>query len=401
MDGRRAFQVLALCAASTSGCVHGAVVPFAERAPAEAAAIEALRASRFDDAEKEAGRLIEQHPNYAEARAVRATCRWQRAVLELYNDGRTIAVAAAIGGVNAHYLAVTIEAVERRLAEVEADLEVAAKSPDFALELCPACWEADWNQDGRIEDEDRRLLEVELDADMQPLPSGDPRRRPTFRFDVADLDWARAMVAFVRATLQLMGGYDWTPVGGRWRRGADHDRLVIKVSDRARTARAKALFAEGLELAERARREILAETDDDREWLPNPRQRSHPLPLPVDDALFETWRIVLSDLGRLLRSEEGLALSSLALLGEKKLPADLPGFLDLGRFLGDPSDIVFDPAALEGTDSKRVLVGLFGRAYVESMRPSELPGRLERMKSEVDAGKESLARKLRYLFWLN
>ena len=37
----------------------------------------------------------------------------------------------------------------------------------------------------------------------------------------------------------------------------------------------------------------LAETDDDREWVPNPKQQSHPMPLPVDaariGALERTW----------------------------------------------------------------------------------------------------------------
>ena len=37
----------------------------------------------------------------------------------------------------------------------------------------------------------------------------------------------------------------------------------------------------------------------------------------------------------------------------------------------------------------------------ENMRMSPLLGRLERMKQEVDRGKESFERKLRYFLWVN
>jgi hypothetical protein len=35
------------------------------------------------------------------------------------------------------------------------------------------------------------------------------------------------------------------------------------------------------------------------------------------------------------------------------------------------------------------------------MKASPLPGRLRRMKSEIDRREEPLERKLRYLFWIN
>ena len=44
---------------------------------------------------------------------------------------------------------------------------------------------------------------------------------------------------------------------------------------------------------------------------------------------------------------------------------------------------------------------IFGDKYVEDMTPTPLIKRLNRMKSEIDRGEESLERKLRYLLWLN
>jgi hypothetical protein len=54
-----------------------------------------------------------------------------------------------------------------------------------------------------------------------------------------------------------------------------------------------------------------------------------------------------------------------------------------------------------GSDPGAMLSAVLGDHYVASMRPSPLPGRLARMKREIDRHEEGLERKLRFLFWLN
>ncbi len=77
----------------------------------------------------------------------------------------------------------------------------------------------------------------------------------------------------------------------------------------------------------------------------------------------------------------------------------------IGRMLSHPKDIVLYPDKLRGLDRDGDVEGLLHEAlgdyYVPHMSPSPLIGRLERMKSEVDRGEESMERKLRYLLWLN
>ena len=54
------------------------------------------------------------------------------------------------------------------LAELEAidrDLAVAEADPDFALELCLACWEHDWNFNGRIDERDKNDICRDLQID--------------------------------------------------------------------------------------------------------------------------------------------------------------------------------------------------------------------------------------------
>jgi len=104
-----------------------------------------------------------------------------------------------------------------RLEAVDRDLAVVAGDREFSLELCLACWERDWNRNGRIDEADRKLFELEFDGKGGELAEGDPRRRPTFRFDTGDAEWARAMIAFQRAAGELVLAYQWSDRADRSR----------------------------------------------------------------------------------------------------------------------------------------------------------------------------------------
>jgi len=125
----------------------------------------------------------------------------------------------------------------------------------------------------------------------------------------------------------------------------------------------------------------------------------------VDQALYDTWEAVVSDLRRLVRGEEGLAAADLVKLGGEG-PHHVPkGYVDVGGMLSHPHDIVLTSRDIEALDESRdpdaMMSAVLGDHYVSSMRPSPLPGRLARMKSEIERREEGFERKLRYLFWLN
>jgi hypothetical protein len=52
-------------------------------------------------------------------------------------------------------------------------------------------------------------------------------------------------------------------------------------------------------------------------------------------------------------------------------------------------------------DVDGMLASVLGDCYRKSMKPSPLPGRVQRMKAEVDRREETIERKLRYLLWIN
>jgi hypothetical protein len=391
---------LAICA-----CSHPPALDPQQRKQDSAAAIVALQGSRFEDAGREASAVLARDAHNSQAAAVRAITSYQAAAHKLVSELSAIIDRGEYMKVLDHEQG---RAVWRDFATaldaVDKDLAVVAEDQSFSLELCLACWEHDWNRNGQIDDRDRKLFEVEFDGKGGELPEGDPRRRPTYRFDVGDAEWARAMVSFQRAFVEIVLAYRWNELDKLFsRRGSDAKRLVIHLGDADGVRRARKLILAGLEFSDRARAAYLAETDDDREWLPNPRQKNHPMPLEMDAQIYETWAKVTGDLRRMIESQEGLSIKEIAALLDKKLGLIAPdAYIDIGRMLGEPMDIVIGGGDEETTANlERVLRDLLGHGYQTSMKRSPLVGRLRLMMDEVDHGQDTFERKLRYLLWVN
>jgi hypothetical protein len=408
---RHAAPIASVLLAALIGCGGGsspaAATSTADQRSAAAPAVDALRAGRFADARTQADRVLAADGRSSVAAAVRALGRYEAAVDRLLVAFEGIERELGGPAFDDSRLRASFREAEQALAVVDRDLAVAAADPDFSLELCPACWERDWNRSGEIDDRDRRLFQVERSADGSDMPPDDPRRTPTFRLDVGDVHWARAMVSYQRAGLDLLAAYRWNDVARMAPMIFGQPGVVrFPLVDRARVGQARERILEGIDHAERARVAYLDERDDDREWVPSPRQSSHGLPLPVDAALYDTWAGVNADLRRLVRGEEGLDLGEVVRALEPRWQTFRAGYLDVGRMFAEPRDIVIDlpalqelgegPAALEA--SFRVFFGVY---YATAMKPSPLVARLARMRAEIDRGDETLERKLRYLLWLN
>ncbi len=393
-----ALLVLAACGSTTSAPVH-----LEPPAPEGAAAADALRGSKFSDAARIASRVLEAHPHDSRSAAVRAIANYHAAGSELFWTLRDVIDKAD------HVTAFDHEegrkawrAFGERLSSIDADLAVVAADPQFSLELCLACWEYDWNHNGRIDERDRKLFELEYDGDHGVLPDGDPRRRPTFRFDVGDAEWGRAMIAFQRAFVELVLAYQWSDLDKLLYRG-DY-AITLRVFSKPGVSRARDFILAGLAHSAKSRELYLAETDDDREWLPNPNQKNHPMPLPVDAELYETWANVITDARALLESKQGLSIREIASIVEPRAVMLVPdAYIDVGAMLRDPADITIDLKKASPTPEgiETVLRQVLGHGYATKMAPSPLVGRLSRVMKEVDHGGSTLERKLRYLLWVN
>ncbi|HUQ03909.1 MAG TPA: hypothetical protein VM261_15535 [Kofleriaceae bacterium] len=375
-----------------------------QRGTDSAPAVTALQAGTFDAAAKEATAALALDPRNAQAAAVRAIAGYQQAGSEMVHElGRILEESDALHAIDHVAGRQAWQTFIDRLDAIDRDLAVVAADPGFSLELCLACWEHDWNHSGEIDDGDRRMFEIEYDGNGEELPEGDPRRRPTFRFDTGDAEWARAMLSFQRAGVELVLAYKWSELDQLFR--GEPERLVIRVNDAARVKRAREHILRGVDFADRCRAAYLAETDDDREWVPNPRQKSFAVPLAVDDQLYATWSAVTRDVRHLLRGDEGISMREVARLVDDDLERLVPdAYVDLGKMLAEPSDIVIEIRGVDGDNPKdveKVLRGLLGKGYATRMKPSPLVGRLNAMKQQLDRNEDTMERKLRYLFWLN
>lgn len=368
------------------------------------AALSTLRAGAFDEAGQEADLVLQKDRENPYGLLVRAITRFQKTMHQLYADGRTAVAGAMAGGFNHRFMRFSLNQAATDLALVETDLAQVSKHPELTLDLCLACWQRDWNHSGEIDRFDQRLFEIEQDSQGNKIDEGDPRRRPTFRFDHGDVYWARAFVGFQRAALQLLLAYKWTDIdkllGDR-----KPDAIVFKIDDPSKVHQAKQLLLAALDFSDQARLAYQEETDDEREWLPNPRQKNHPLPLPVDAELYQTWQGVIQDLRQLVQGETGLSVEQLAQLGDHQWDTPPRGYIDIGGMLDNPKDIVLRTREVEELERHQKiesgLGAIFGDYYVTNKKPTQLITRLGRMKSEIDAGEESVERKLRYLFWIN
>lgn len=131
------------------------------------------------------------------------------------------------------------------------------------------------------------------------------------------------------------------------------------------------------------------------------------MPLPVDQALYDTWGGVLDDMQKLINGDEGIAAADIAMLlkGEVDV-SNARGFVNIGAMLNRPKDIVILERDVQMLDKHPIdlgasLAAILGEYHVAGMKPSGLPKRLARMKGEIDARQEDIEHKLRYLFWLN
>jgi hypothetical protein len=365
-------------------------------------AVTALQRADFPAARDAADRALAAHGGNSIAAAVRALAGYQRAGSHLRDELEVLIRDYSVAGRFDHARGRKAwRDFSTALDKVDDDLAIAERDPAFALELCLACWVHDWNHTGDVDDSDRLLFQIEVDDKGEELPEGDPRRTPTFRFDAGDIAWARAMIAFQRAVSQLVQGYDWraldqiASLGDRGSKG-----MTIRVYDARKIQLAREFIRQGLAFSDKSRELYLAETDDDREWVPNPRQKDHPVPLEMDQAMYATWAAVTRDVRALVDGKEGLDLGEI--LGAR---SGAVGFIHVGKLFDDPQDLRIDPEKLDDDTRTSPVFALakqlLGRAIVDEMPRSPLVSRLLRMQRELDNDEDTFGRKLRYFLWIN
>jgi len=221
-----------------------------------------------------------------------------------------------------------LEGYLRRVSAVRVALErVKAGGPLFVIE--PGNWAVDFNGDGLVSPAERHFFRTpKRGVAMRPMDIAVDEAQllamyasPVILIDQSDVHWALAYCNFAEAAMNLVLAYD---LGG-----PGIDSLVLVDAERVRKVAYRRLL-EGVRQSVMLRASLLRETDDDLEWIANPRQSNTSFPLVMDETTFATWASLLDEVQRLLAGK--------TLLGGQVDTGGLRGIADLSLGICKPGE---------------------------------------------------------------
>jgi hypothetical protein len=371
--------------------------------PAGSDPVVILQRGDFYLANTRADEILSADSNDANALLVRAISQYiittRRMGLELMSRRRSLTEN------DITYIRFVFQTAEADFARIQSDFDKALKYKDLSIVLTPSSWESDWNMDGDIDSRDRELFQIEYDENGEELDDDDPRRNPTYRFDYGDILWASAYIHFQRAALDLVLAYNWSAITRFNRNDVDENGIfVIKLIEPKRMTQFREQLLLGLDSSNKSRIAYLAETDDDREWIPNPSQKSHPMPMKLDKDFYTTWESLIKNLTRIAKGEDVLDPASAFgfLFRDKKTT----GYINFGDMISHPKDIELNiqniSMAAKDDNRDELCKELLGKFYIFNAKNiSPISKDLMRMSGEIQAGSDNFTNKLKYLVWVN
>lgn len=265
------------------------------------------------------------------------------------------------------------------------------RSARDGLSIAPAAWVRDLDGDGTVGIAERYFFAIPARSDgalASGMPSGEEEYyereynlKATIRLDQTDIYWALAYHDFAEALVETVLAYDY--------RRDENPLRQIRLVDADGMRRAQARFAAGLRTSERMRVAALGETDDDHEWLPNPRQADTVFPVPLDATDFRIWEEMLTHLLPLVEGRTLLPLSAGVArdLNTASLVCPAGQGLDIAAFWREPPEypMVFIGQGRMGDycrriDAQRPASGLdaFAESFAGKMENAERTMRLLR-----------------------
>ncbi len=214
------------------------------------------------------------------------------------------------------------------LNQADAQLAQGAKGEGVKLPLDLAKVRIDMNKDGKANSEESVGLMLEK---ILRSPTGGTIPDLNFNFDKADLLWLRGYIQFLTASAEFglaidfedsfnKTGHAFFPKSGlpmsdillmrsqsmRFVDNSVGDALALvhlmnwKVSDPQRFDDVRLRLIKLAELSPESWKAARAETDNDREWLPNAKQTGRWGAMAVDDATINGWLAVVSEFKQVL-----------------------------------------------------------------------------------------------------
>lgn len=188
--------------------------------------------------------------------------------------------------------------------------KIRIRSAADGLLLVPATWVRDLDGDGEVSIAERHFFAIPARRDS-PLAVRAPSNERDYyereynlkaavRTDQSDILWSLSYHYFAEALVEMALSY-------QYRDGVKSDEAIFLAHPDG-MRRAHQLLVRGIETSENMRRAVLAERDDDLEWLANPRQADTAFPVPLDDADFRVWGELMRHLIPLVKGRTVLPL---------------------------------------------------------------------------------------------
>jgi hypothetical protein len=188
--------------------------------------------------------------------------------------------------------------------------KIRIRSQADGLLLVPATWVRDLDGDGDISVAERHFFAIpsRRDSQLTVQPPSNERDyyereynlKAAVRTDQSDILWSLSYHYFAEALMEMALSY-------QYRDGVKSDEAIFLAHPDG-MRRAHQLLVRGIETSESMRRSVLAERDDDLEWLANPRQKNSAFPVPLDDDDFRVWGELMGHLLPLAKGRTVLPL---------------------------------------------------------------------------------------------
>lgn len=286
-----------------------------------------------------------------------------------------------------------IDYVRAELAATRNVLEQIKLGKRTSLSIAPGQWALDLDSDGQIAVWEQHFFAIPKRG-RQPMRFGAPSNDPAYyagayqtdaviKVDQSDILWALSYHHFVEGFLSNLRAFDLLD---------GFKGVVIARPELLKSAHR--LIGRGMVLSAAMRQSVLAETDDDHEWIGNPGQASSVFPIPLDASDFSSWGKVMQELIALWQGRTLLPTTERG----AGLLAELAPLCPEGMALDIAATYLQPPAA--GTVlalGSRARLSARHCVKVTAARPvSSLPALIEQAQ-KTDAGMHFL----RYLYWTN
>jgi hypothetical protein len=285
--------------------------------------------------------------------------------------------------------------VRDELKSVRLVLEQLKLAPNDGLMLKPSEWEWDLNTDGEIKPWEKYMFAIVKPGERaftMNMPSNDTeyyqqhfQLDAKFRIDQSDVYWALAYHQFFEGLLETALAYTLE---------RSKSNMGLKLINPQGLQRAHTLIGNGFATSEKMHASLLAETDDQDEWIANPKQKNTVFPLVMDQASFDLWGQFISEIRPLWAGKTLLRVRANAggVLGSAAKMCPNEQGLNIAHLFLKPAPYLRDLAGLQKSCQS------ISAAHPETGLVTMLEAALARGQANPKSPEMHF---VRYLYWVN